>query len=87
MYSEILNQYFVVHLTDSTLRQIDDAFGFDSYILKTSIPNLNSKLAVKLKRRMYLNLANPENLYPDDPKKREEILARYKEHILPVRIV
>lgn len=83
LYSEILDRYFRVVVTDSTLNQIDACFGFDNYLLKTPVPDLDSKLAVKLKRTLLLALAR-KDFYHDDEDKQQEILARYKEHILPV---
>ena len=43
-----------------------------------------SQLALKIRREMLLALVR-ETLYPDNPAKKEEVLQKYKKHIIPVR--
>lgn len=52
---------------------------------KTPAEELNSLAGMILKRHMCLQLAQPENLYPDNPEKRERILKKYRNFILPVK--
>jgi len=82
VYSEILDKYLAVIVTRRTLDLIDEAYGFDNYILKTPVVDLQSQLALNLRRRMLLCLVRRE-MYPDNPEKQEEIYQRYKEHIIP----
>ncbi|XP_064607752.1 large ribosomal subunit protein bL28m-like [Liolophura sinensis] len=83
LYSEVLDRWMIITVTFRTLDQIDDCYGFDNYILKTSEIELNSKLGMDLKREMILTLAN-KSLYPNNPEKREKIYEKYKQFIMPV---
>lgn len=82
VYSEILDKYMMVTLTERTLLLINKHFGFDNYILETPVQDLKSQLALDLRRKMLLALVR-KDLYPSDPKKREEIIGKYKKHIIP----
>ncbi|XP_063170707.1 large ribosomal subunit protein bL28m [Candoia aspera] len=83
-YSEILNKTLRTAVTVRTLDQIDKAFGFDFYILKTPKSELCSKLGMDLKRTLLLRLARHDpSLYPDDPAKREAVYNKYKEFVIP----
>lgn len=81
-YSEILDQHFDITVTRRTLDLVDEAFGFDNYILKTHEVDLKSKLGMTLKRQMLLALVR-KSMYPDDPKKRDEIYAKYEQFVIP----
>lgn len=81
-YSEILDKWMTIPVTDTTLMRIDEAYGFDFYILKTHEVDLKSQLGMDLKREMLLTLAR-KSLYPNDPVKREKIYNRYKSYIIP----
>lgn len=84
LYSEILNHKFTVTVTARTLDLIDAAFGFDFYILNTPKEDLNSKLAMDLKRAMLLRLARKDKeLYPLDPNIREKVYSKYKQFEIP----
>ncbi|XP_007433933.1 39S ribosomal protein L28, mitochondrial [Python bivittatus] len=83
-YSEILNKKLRIAVTMRTLDQIDKAFGFDFYILKTPKSELCSKLGMDLKRTLLLRLARQDpSLYSDDPAKREAVYNKYKEFVIP----
>ncbi|XP_071087852.1 large ribosomal subunit protein bL28m-like [Haliotis cracherodii] len=82
LYSEILDKYFEIQVTLRTLDLIDEVYGFDHYILKTSEVDLNSQLAMKLKREMLLALVQ-KTLYPEDPKTREKVHNKYKQYLMP----
>jgi len=82
VYSEILDKYLKIELTERTLELIDEAYGFDMYILKTPVQDLNSQLGFDLRRKMLLALANKE-MYPEDPQKCDEMLKKYEEFIVP----
>lgn len=82
VYSEILDKYMRVTLTERTVLLINQNFGFDQYILKTPVQDLKSQLALDLRRKMLLALAR-KDLYHDDEKKQREVLEKYKEFIIP----
>ncbi|XP_067663436.1 large ribosomal subunit protein bL28m-like [Haliotis asinina] len=82
LYSEILDKHFAIEVTLRTLDLIDEAYGLDHYILKTSEVDLNSQLAMKLKRQMLLALVQ-KTLYPEDPVTREKVLKKYKQYLIP----
>ncbi|KAF7668929.1 hypothetical protein LDENG_00269440 [Lucifuga dentata] len=84
LYSEILDHKFTITVTARTLNLIDAAYGFDFYILKTPMEDLNSKLGMDLKRAMLLRLARRDTeLYPNDPVKREKVYHKYKQFEIP----
>ncbi|XP_015905530.1 large ribosomal subunit protein bL28m [Parasteatoda tepidariorum] len=82
VYSEILNQYMSVTLTERTLRLIDENSSFDHYILSTPVQDLKSQLALSIRRKMYFALLNRDKNHPDD-KTNEEIIEKYKKYIIP----
>jgi len=82
-FSEILNEYLMIPVTDSTLDQIDKCAGFDFYILKTKERNLDSRLGECLKKRMNAKLIYNEPGPADDPGRRVEIMEKYKDLIIP----
>ncbi|KAM8798421.1 large ribosomal subunit protein bL28m [Eudromia elegans] len=83
-YSEILDATLTITVTMRTLDLIDDAFGFDFYILKTPKADMCSKLGMDLKRTMLLRLARKDpKLHPDDPARREAIYHKYREFVIP----
>lgn len=82
-YSEILDKHMFINVTRRTLNLVDEAYGFDSYILKTHPVDLRSRLGMMLKKQMLLALAN-ETLCPTDAEKRERIISKYQEYIVPV---
>jgi len=84
LYSEILDTKFTITVTQRTLDLIDEAYGFDFYILKTPKEDLCSKFGMDLKRGMLLRLARQDpQLHPDNPKKRAAIYDKYKEFVIP----
>ncbi|ESP03691.1 hypothetical protein LOTGIDRAFT_224221 [Lottia gigantea] len=78
LYSEIFNKFYLVTVTMRTLNLIDENFGFDNYILKTSEAQLNSQLAMKFKREMLLEICN----MADNPVKHEKLLKRYDKFLM-----
>ncbi|KFP31366.1 hypothetical protein N325_07555, partial [Colius striatus] len=82
-YSEILDAKLTITVTMRTLDLIDEAYGFDFYILHSQA-DMCSKLGMDLKRTMLLRLARRDpKLHPDDPARREAIYDKYKEFVIP----
>uniref|UniRef100_A0A023GJS1 Putative 39s ribosomal protein n=2 Tax=Amblyomma TaxID=6942 RepID=A0A023GJS1_AMBTT len=81
LYSEILDKYMRVTVTQRTLLLINEHCGFDLYILKTPVQDLHSQLALDLRRKMLLALAR-KDLYHDNEEKQKEILEKYKEFMV-----
>uniref|UniRef100_A0A023FJ67 Putative 39s ribosomal protein n=1 Tax=Amblyomma cajennense TaxID=34607 RepID=A0A023FJ67_AMBCJ len=81
LYSEILDKYMRVTVTQRTQLLINEHYGFDFYILKTPVQDLHSQLALDLRRKMLLALAR-KDLYHNDEKKQKEILEKYKDFIV-----
>ncbi|CAH1388931.1 unnamed protein product [Nezara viridula] len=80
VYSEILDKRMSVTVTQRTLDLIIKNYGFDHYVLKTKACDLQSTLALKLKKKMLLSLLKMD-LYPEDPIKRDEIYNKYKHYL------
>lgn len=84
LYSEILDKKFTVTVTMRTLDLIDEAYGFDFYILKTPEEDLCSKFGMDLKRGMLLRLARQDpQLHPDNPERRAAIYDKYRNFVIP----
>lgn len=82
LYSEILDKWMDITVTKRTLDLIDEAYGFDFYILKTHEVDLKSRLGMYLKRQMLTTLTNMA-MYKDNPEKQQEIYGKYKEFLIP----
>ena len=85
-YSEILDKHMAITCTLRLLDLVDEACGFDNYILNTHQVDMKSKLGMMLKREMLSALVH-KSLYPNDSVKRDEIYERYIEHIVPAEEV
>uniref|UniRef100_A0A0N4ZPW4 Large ribosomal subunit protein bL28m n=1 Tax=Parastrongyloides trichosuri TaxID=131310 RepID=A0A0N4ZPW4_PARTI len=83
LYSEILNKHMKITVTESALRQIDECFGLDYYLLKTDDIDLCSKLALKLKREILITLAK-EEFYEDNEERKNYIITKYNEFKIPL---
>jgi len=83
-FSEILDRYIQVPVTDTTLDAVDAAAGFDLYILKTDVVNLDSRLGECYKKEMMTRVRNGEAGPADaDAETKREICAKYEEYLLP----
>ncbi|KAA0189614.1 hypothetical protein HAZT_HAZT006438 [Hyalella azteca] len=82
VYSEILDKYMELMVTERALTLIDQHYGLDFYLLKNAYADINSVLGFKLKREMLLALAN-QTLYPDQPHVRREITTKYQQFMMP----
>jgi len=81
-FSEILNRYMRIIVTQRTLNLIDAAGGFDFYILKTSDIDLCSKLGNKLKREMMLTIAK-SSFSGYSTEQQALLVEKYKDFIIP----
>lgn len=74
-YSEILDVHINIEVTERTLELIDKCEGFDNYILKTPVQDLNSEFGRRLQHKMLLALAISD---------RDYVKAKYKDFIKPI---
>ncbi|KAK9886888.1 hypothetical protein WA026_019146 [Henosepilachna vigintioctopunctata] len=81
VYSEILDKYISVIVTDRTINLINANYGFDHYLLKTPACDLKSLLALRLKRRILKELLNECPAYVKHSEKYECVLAEYKKYL------
>lgn len=77
VHSQILNQYMAVTVTDRTLDQIHDSHGFDHYLLKTPACDLRSMLAIKLKKKVLVNLLAGCPKLASEPEKQQVVLKEF----------
>lgn len=80
VYSEVLDIYLNVTVTQRTIDLIHEHFGFDAYVLETRACDLNSLLACQIKRKILLSLYD-KTLHPDDPAKRDRMLSKYQKYL------
>ncbi|GIY33483.1 hypothetical protein CDAR_474261 [Caerostris darwini] len=81
-YSEILNTYMELTVTERTLRLIDQYCGFDHYILGSPVQDLKSQLALKIRRKMLFALLDKEINHGDEATNKE-IYEKYKKYMIP----
>lgn len=82
-WSEVLERNIETTVTPRTLTLIDEAYGFDNYILKTPENELCSTFGSKLKQEMLLRLLDKDSkMYLNDDGTREKVYNRYKKHII-----
>lgn len=81
--SELLNKHYALMVTRSTVEQIEDAEGFDEYILKTHPVDLKSNFGMILKREMLHALCYPDSIRPDNKELSEELFERLKKYCMP----
>ncbi|VDN06920.1 unnamed protein product [Thelazia callipaeda] len=83
VYSEVLDKYMKIIVTERTCRLIDHHFGLDLYLLETPEIDIASKLGNKLKREILLTLAK-ETYFPDNPERHNYIKQKYAKFLMPV---
>lgn len=77
VHSVILDEYMAVTVTDRTLDQIHDNHGFDHYLLKTPACDLRSMLAIKLKKKVLVDLLAGCPKLASQPEKQQAALKEY----------
>ncbi|KAL7077768.1 hypothetical protein ACQ4LE_003494 [Meloidogyne hapla] len=83
LYSEILDTYMKIYVTDRVQRIIDQHFGLDLYLLETPDVDINSKLGIDLKRQLLVTLAR-KDYYPNDSARQEYINEKYSQFVIPL---
>ncbi|KAK0390310.1 hypothetical protein QR680_019296 [Steinernema hermaphroditum] len=83
LYSEVLDKYFKMTVTERACRKIDECFGLDLYLLKTPEIDVASKLGMTIKREILIRLAKGD-YHPDDEERHEYIRQKYEEHMIPL---
>ncbi|XP_076273502.1 mitochondrial ribosomal protein L28 [Rhynchophorus ferrugineus] len=81
VYSEVLNKFFSVIVTDRTIQLINANYGFDHYILKTPACDLKSLLALGLKRKILKELEAGCPSYKDDPVIQNQLAEKYNKYL------
>lgn len=80
VYTEVLDKYMKTLVTRRTIDLIHENYGFDHYLLKTPACDIQSALALRIKRQILIALWD-KTLYPDDENKRDEIYNKYKHYL------
>lgn len=80
VYSEVLDKHMSTLVTRRTIDLIHENYGFDHYLLKTPACDIQSALALAIKRQILIALWD-KTLYPDDEEKRDEIYNKYKHYL------
>lgn len=80
VHSAILNKYMSLQVTERTIELIHKHKGFDNYILETKASDLQSYLALSLKREMIKAIQNGLPDLADNPAQQKELLAKYQQY-------
>ncbi|XP_056634302.1 39S ribosomal protein L28, mitochondrial [Diorhabda sublineata] len=81
VYSEVLDKYISVVVTDRALNLINTHYGLDHYLLKTPACDLRSLLALTLKRKILQELRDGCPTFSNNPKKQKHVLEQYKQYL------
>ncbi|XP_060530744.1 large ribosomal subunit protein bL28m isoform X2 [Cylas formicarius] len=81
VYSEVLNKYFSVVVTERAINLINANYGFDHYLLKTPACDLRSLLPLGLKRHILKALQAGCPAYKEKPEIQNEVLKKYEQYL------
>jgi len=81
VYSEILDAHIEMVMTQRGVRLVDEAQGFDNYILRTPVNEIYAWKLLKLKREMLLRLCFKDNFAGRSDGK--DVYEKYAEFIVP----
>ncbi|XP_022901627.2 large ribosomal subunit protein bL28m [Onthophagus taurus] len=81
VYSEVLDKYISVIVTNRLLNLIHSNYGFDHYILKTPACDLKSLLPLGIKRKILQELSKGCPTYTDNQTKQQEIMEQYSQYL------
>jgi len=76
VYSEVLDKHIDMVMTKRGVKLVDDANGFDNYILNTPVNEVYALKLLKLKREILLKLADKENFSGG----KTAVFDKYHEH-------
>jgi len=79
VHSEILGTRIEMVMTERGLRLVDEAYGFDNYIMKTEVNEIYAWKLLKLKREMLLKLVDKDNFAGG----KTDIYDKYNEYAVP----
>lgn len=81
VHSEVLNEFFSLTVTDRTIKMINEHHGFDHYLLKSPACDLRSKLALKIKRKILIDLLKGCPAYENNKTRQQEVLKEFKKYL------
>lgn len=81
VYSEILDKHIDMVMTQRGVNLVDEAKGFDNYILNTPVNEIYAWKLLKLKREMLLKLCEKDNFAGVNGK--TDVYDKYHEHAVP----
>nr|CAH7741029.1 unnamed protein product [Callosobruchus chinensis] len=81
VYSEVLDKYLSVIVTERAISLINSNYGFDHYLLKTPACDLRGLLPLKLKRKILQELQKGCPTYADRPEKQKDMMQRYEKYL------
>ncbi|KAG5675844.1 hypothetical protein PVAND_005714 [Polypedilum vanderplanki] len=79
--SEVLNEFFSVTLTDRTITLIHEHHGFDHYLLKSPACDLRSVLALKIKRKILIDLLNGCPAWDHNKTRQDEVKKEFSQYL------
>jgi len=82
VYSEILNKHIEMVMTERAIKLVDEAEGFDNYILKTPVNEIYAWKLLKLKREMLLQLCSKDNFAGRAAAGQIDVYEKYNEFIV-----
>jgi len=82
VFSEILDKYLSVIVTERALQFIDSHNGLDAYLLKTPAYDLKSLLALKLKRKLFFTLMD-KDFSKGDLNKQSRLYHEFEQYLIP----
>lgn len=80
VYSEVLDRYVEMVMTMRGARLVDEAHGFDNYLLNTPVNEVYAWRLLKFKREILLALTNPDNFSSKIHKHGPEMFDKYQKY-------
>lgn len=76
--SDLLNKFMHLQVTQRAIELINKHQGFDNYILETKANDLQSYLALRIKREILIAIKNGLPDLADQPEKQHKLLDKYR---------
>lgn len=86
IYSEVLDVHLDMVMTMRGARLVDEAKGFDNYILTTPVNEVYALRLLKLKREILLALCDKDNFSSKAHKLGPRIYEKYQQFIVPKEV-